>query len=100
VLPLRLLEVNRRDSSFLPDVLIDIECRIIGPVRSSASRRRPVKPLPQPRYGTDPLTEHPPRLGDTEPRRGAEHQDGPDVPGSFPVSRSELHQVRGASPVK
>ena len=92
--------VARRRAARLPDVLIDIECRIIGPVRSPASRRRPVKPLPQPRYCTDPLAEHPPRLGDTEPRRGAEHQDGPDVPGSSPVSRSELHQVRGASPVK
>ena len=89
-----------RRAACLPDVLIDIECWIIGPVRSPASRRRPVKPLPQPRYCTDPLGEHPPRLGDTEPLRGAEHQDGPDVPGSSPVSRSELHQICSASPVR
>jgi len=92
--------VGWRRAAHVPDVLVDIERRIVGPVRPPASRRRPVKPLPQPRHRTDPLAEHPPRLSDAEPRRRAEHQDGPDVPGGSPVPRSELHQVCGASPVR
>lgn len=94
-----LAELERR-AAHLPDVLIDIERRIVGPVRPPASRRRPVKPLPQPRHRTDPLAKHPPRLSDAEPQRGIEHQDGPDVPGSPPVSGRELHQIRSASPVQ
>ena len=59
-----------------------------------------MQPLPQPWHGTDPLAEHPPRLSDAEPLRGVEHQDGSDVPGSSPVPRSGLHEVRSASPLK
>jgi hypothetical protein len=92
--------VPRWRAAHLPDVLVDIERRIVGPVRPPASRRRPVKPLPQPRHRADPLAEHPPRLSDGKPRRGAEHQDGPDVPGGAPVPRSELHQVCSAGPVR
>jgi len=87
-------------AAYLPDMLINIERRVVCPVRPPASRGGTVKPLPQPRYRSDPLAEHPPRLSDAEPRHGVEHQDGPDVPGSSPVPRSGLHQVCSASPVK
>ena len=70
-----------------------------APVRPPASGRCPVQPLPQPRYGTDPLAEHPARLSDAEPRRGVEHYHGADVPGSSPVPGSGLHQVSSAGPV-
>ena len=59
-----------------------------------------MQPLPQPWHRTDPLGEHPPRLRGGEPLRGVEHQDGPDVPGSSPVARSGLHEVRSGSPLK
>ena len=68
-----------------PDVLIDIERRIVNPVRPPASRRSPVKPLPPPRHRTDPLAEHAPRLLDAEHSRGVEHQDGPRCAGSSSV---------------
>jgi len=89
-----------RRTAHLSDVLIDIECWIVGPVRPPASRRRPAEPLPQPRHRTDPLAEHPPRLTNAEPWRGVEDQDGSDVPRSSAVARSELHQVRGAGSVE
>ena len=89
-----------RRAAHLPDMLIDIERRIIGPVRPPASRRRPVKPLPEPRHRADPLAEHAPRLSDGKRRGRAEQQDGPDVPGRSSVARRELHQVCGASPVR
>ena len=65
--------VPRWRAAHLPDVLIGIERRIVGPVRPTVSRGRLVKPLPQPRHRrrSGPRLRHLQRRVSRPPRRHA-----------------------------
>jgi hypothetical protein len=83
----------------LPDVVAQVEHRVVGPERPAAAGRRPAQPLPEPGHCADPLTQQPLRLRHAETWPRAQDQYGTDMHRHGPDVRGELHQVGRAGPV-